>query len=186
MKHKLLTAALAVLVVFAAQTLPDGTKVAASSLTPGSASDPLVSRSYVDDKFNQLLGMIGTGGTGTVTGPTMDDATVDAVVAEVMSRLEYYITAKGGGDASAFHALQIKAGQILVGDEGAELIPRSGTSTVYSLVTDGVADVTTGIDLRNGAKITNNHLLIIPRGDGRGIKASTDVWVLVKGGYTIR
>ena len=185
MKQKLLAAALAVLMVFAIRVAPSGEKVYASSVAPGTASDPLVSRSYVDEKFNQLLTMIGSGG-GTITGPTMNDVTVDAVVAEVMSRLEYYIAAKSGGGAEVFEPLQLRAGEILIGGEGAEIIPRSGTSIAYSLVTDGVSDVTIGADLRHGTAVTNNHLLIIPRADGRGIRAASAVWVLVKGSYTIQ
>jgi len=186
MKNKLLAAVVAAICVIAIRVAPVGTKVAAASLTPGSANDPLVSRSYVDEKFNQVMSLINVGGTGTVTGPTMNDVTVDAVVAEVMDRLEYYITAKSGDGAQTFQVIMIRAGEIIVGGEGSEIIPRSGTSTAYSVVTDGVSDVTTGTDLRNGAKITNNHLLVIPRADGRGIKATTDVWLLVKGSYTIR
>ena len=71
--------------------------------------------------------------------------------------------------------------------EGTELILRSGEATaVGNIDGDGVSDVTLGVDLKMGEKINRNHLLIVPRKDGRGIVAKTDSWIMVKGKYEIK
>ena len=52
--------------------------------------------------------------------------------------------------------------------------------------TQGIADLTSGSEIYNGMRLTKNHLCLIPRGDGRGILAtSNSVFVMVRGEYTI-
>ena len=189
MKHKAASVCLTAIAILALSAIPGSIRAAAT--TPGTASDPLVSRSYVDERYNQLLAVIngmGTGSGGGVTMPSPGEVTKEELVAEVMAQLEYYYSAKAGvGAASAAYApLQLRAGEILVGAEGTELIPRSGTSVAYTSVTDGVSDITIGRDLKSGETLSLNHLLIVPRGDGRGVKAVTNAWFLVRGEYTIQ
>ncbi len=82
--------------------------------------------------------------------------------------------------------LQLQPGQSLIGDEGTEIILRSGEGTAIDNGANGVSDISGGRDLMSGMKVELNHLLLIPRGDGRGIKVSTEAWVLIRGSYTIR
>ena len=112
----------------------------AASDAPGSEGDPLVTKSYVDQKMSGV---------------------------------------------SAFAPLEILEGQSLIGREGTEIILRSGEAKAICGGENGVSDLTGGADLLNGAEIKRNHLLLIPRNDGRGIFATTDVWVMVKGGYDL-
>ena len=114
--------------------------VFAASDAPGSESDPVVTKSYVDQKISGF---------------------------------------------AAFAPLELKEGQSLVGQEGTEIILRSGEATAIGGVENGIADLTGGADLLSGATINMNHLLLIPRSDGRGITANTDIWVMIKGGYSI-
>ncbi len=81
--------------------------------------------------------------------------------------------------------IQIKAGQTLTAEGGAEIILRSGQATVVE-TTNGLADVTQGKDLTRGTTVPLNHLLIVPRSDGRGIKALTDGFVMVRGVFTVK
>ena len=48
-----------------------------------------------------------------------------------------------------------------------------------------IADLTGGADLMTGASVELNHLLLVPRNDGRGITAVTDIWVMVRGEYNV-
>ena len=78
------------------------------------------------------------------------------------------------------------AGDIIIGDKGSELILRSGIATVVDNTGGGIADVTSGIDIIKGVSVPQNHLLIIPRDDGRGVKAeNNNVVLLIRGTYTI-
>jgi len=81
--------------------------------------------------------------------------------------------------------VDVPAGGRLIADAGTELILRAGQATAIDSPLGGLANVTAGHDLKRGEHIPANHLLIIPRGDGRGLLAVTDVIVLVRGGYRL-
>lgn len=128
--------------------------VNAETFTPGSAQDPVVTKSYVDSKLIELENkLIGSGSQGT---------------------------------SNAYSPLQILQGKTLLGGVGTEIIFRSGEATAIDNGLNGISDITSGTDLRTGEPLTLNHLLVIPKEDGRGITATTDIWVLIKGKYTIR
>lgn len=105
--------------------------------TPGSETDPVVTKSYVDSKVS-------------------------------------------------YQPVRLEAGQKLIGDEGTEVILRSGDATAIDNGANGVSDITAGSDLMTGNRVAANHLLLIPRKDGRGIAVSTEAWVMIRGNYTIQ
>ena len=159
----------------------------ASGSGPGSAADPLVSRSYVNDMYNRLLGeftqLLNEFHAGQVM--QLSDHLLDIIVYDVIRQLD--IRAVGGqdGNEGAFAPVFVRAGQILVGGEGTEIILRSGSATAWIFGPDGISDVTAGLDILGNQPISRNHMLIVPRADGRGIRALTDCWFLVKGVYVI-
>jgi len=129
---------------------------------PGAEDDPLISKSYIENV--------------------------------VIPQLEKYINGriddiKQGGtetNSTVFKVVEISEGQELICDAGAELILRMGKATIIATEKGGIADTTVGYDLANGVEMPSNHLLIVPVGDGRGIKAQNSVIVMVKGGYTLK
>lgn len=124
----------------------------------GSEADPLVSKSYVDDKIEQVMAKIGTSSSGSTT------------------------TVSGG----AFTPVSVAVGKTIVGGEGTEMILRAGKASVVISGNEGITDATTGQALVNGHNASLNHLNIIPRSDGRGFKVTEAAWFLVKGDYTIK
>lgn len=133
---------------------------------PGSSADPVVTKSYVDSMFNSLKAQIES---GDVSAPAGSSETSAAVPAE-----------------SSFIVVQLAAGESLIGEGGTEIILRSGAATAIGANGVGVSDVTVGKDLTDGVKIEKNHLLIVPRSDGRGIKCSTSAYIMVKGAYSVQ
>ncbi|MCL1982056.1 MAG: hypothetical protein FWG53_03050 [Clostridiales bacterium] len=131
MKKKLLLAAGVVVLLIV------GAVAWAASDGPGSESDPVVSKSYVDAK-------------------------------------------------TSFEPIQLEEGQKLIGVEGTEIILRSGEAFAIDNGENGVSDLTSGKDLMSGDQVAANHLLLVPRDDGRGIMALTEAWVMVRGGYEIQ
>ena len=113
-----------------------GYAVFGASDGPGTDSDPLVSKSYVDTKLT-------------------------------------------------YTPIQLTAGQKLIGKEGTEIILRSGEATAIDNGANGISDITAGTDLMTGKQVALNHLLLVPRDDGRGITAVTDIWVMIRGDYEI-
>jgi hypothetical protein len=79
----------------------------------------------------------------------------------------------------------LTAGQVLKGKAGTELLVRRGQAVVVDKTGNGIPDVTTGTDIVANDKVSLNHLLIIPREDGRGIKAIDFAVVMYRGGVTI-
>lgn len=138
---------------------------------PGSESDPLVTLSYVEKKIDQL---------------------------------KYYVDEKIGNkntdnkNVSSWVVVEVPAGKSLICKDGTEIILRSGNAKSISKITkeikngiemitdNGLADVTAGKDLAMEENIISNHLLIVPRDDGRGARALTNCFFLVKGDYEIK
>jgi len=156
---------------------------AVEAQAPGSAEDPLVTRSYVDRLIADLAGI---GGGGELTPQQ-----IERIVNEVLNRIELGGQNQQGqshfqhNTGGRYTPVQLLSGQILVGDEGTEIILRSGTAVAHTEGVDGLANITTGTDVRHGEEIGNNNMLIIPRDDGRGVMATSNVWLLVKGSYNI-
>ncbi|MBE7032207.1 MAG: hypothetical protein E7401_04510 [Ruminococcaceae bacterium] len=129
---------------------------------PGGSDDPLISQSYIE---NVLM-------------PSIKQY-VESRIAEVNS-------GTGSGATDAFTVVEVKKSQQLICAAGTELILRMGSATIIATEKGGLADTTAGFDLANGVTMPANHLLIVPVADGRGIKATSDTLVMVKGGYTIK
>ncbi|MNO28386.1 hypothetical protein D3C76_182790 [compost metagenome] len=139
---------------------------------PGTADDPVVTKSYVDQQIQKAL----TGGTGTAPVATATPSPSSAPTAPTTSSNESVI-------------VDVKPGQTLIASAGAEFIVRAGKAVIYSQDTNGVADLTDGKDLANGVAAPSNHLLSFPR-DGRGITVqegqTLGLVVMVRGGYTLK
>ena len=131
---------------------------------PGTDSDPLISKSYVD---NVLLPEI--------------QQMIDSSVAGVGGT-----DSSGNAESERFVVVEVSKGKKVICDAGTELILRMGSATVIATPKGGLADTTSGYDLADGWQMPSNHLLIVPVADGRGVKADTDVIVMIKGGYRIK
>ncbi len=107
-------------------------RVTAQTNEPGSAADPLVSRSYVD----QL---------------------------------------------ALFRVVSVPAGQVILGEAGTEMVVRGGKATVVTTPQGGLLNVSAGLDMQQGEAVPPNHLIVVPRSDGRGFHAQTDLVLMVKG-----
>ncbi len=88
--------------------------------------------------------------------------------------------------ALSYEVVHVMAGQSIIGGAGTEMILRSGEATAIDNGANGVSDITSGADLMSGTKIETNHLLLVPRADGRGILTSTECYVMVRGEYTLK
>lgn len=87
--------------------------------------------------------------------------------------------------STTFSVVNISQNQMLIGQAGCEIILRMGTASVIATEKGGLCDTTIGGDWPNSSPVPGNHLLIVPVSDGRGVKAETDIIVMVKGKYTI-
>jgi hypothetical protein len=140
---------------------------AAATAEPGSEEDPLVSQSYVDEKINSLKA-------------SLDEMTKQYEESqEQLNEIESY---------GKFVPLELTKDQVLIAGESAEIILRGGKAMAIGGEGGGLSDITSGsgADVNTDQEVPLNHLLLISRDDGRGIKVvSEKAWVLVKGPYTI-
>jgi len=160
----------------------------------------LASVDYVDFKINELnnrINQITSTGTSTSTPTTSTDPNVTLRVDNVEKQVGAIETnldtiqskvnfldqvTHDLSDSSVWQVIEISAGVSIYASDTSEIILRSGKASVIGNKYDeGLSDVTTGIDLKNGTQLTKNHLVIIPRGDGRGVKAITTCFVMYRG-----
>lgn len=126
-----------------------------------------------------LAGFSIVAGAATTTPGSENDPVV------TKSYVDAQIKANAGA-AKSYEAVFVNAGKKVLGGDGSEIILRSGEAKSLASGINGIADLTGGKDLMGDQAIIQNHLLLVPRNDGRGIIATTDIWIMVKGGYTIQ
>ena len=152
--------------------------IGASIADPGSSSDPLISLSYFEDKIESLKDTLVEELTETFSKKFTDlEKDVDETLKEVSEN--------GLSSSTEFKLITLGENETIICEAGTEIIVRSGRSVVVTSENSsgGISDITEGRDLPNGEQITNNHLLIIPKADGRGIKATISGAVMIKGNY---
>ncbi len=149
------------IILFAAAMLCAVTMVFAAD--PGSDTDPLISKSYIDNVllpkiYSYIDKAVGGAGTG-----------------------------QPSGGSPVFEVVNVRAGQKITCAKGTELILRMGSGKIIGSMRGGLADITAGVDLADGTAIPSNHMLIVPLADGRGLQMdkSGDAIVMIKGGYEI-
>ena len=125
---------------------------------PGSEDDPLITLSYFNKEIDKLKSYID-------------------------NKLEGF---DSDGDSNKLEVVELEAGQSLIGEAGTEIILRGGKASVIAGELGGLSDITDGKDLFMDAMIPANHLLIVPRDDGRGAYVVENAIFLVRGAYEIR
>lgn len=152
-----------------------GAVSSATSGEPGTSTDPLVTKSYVEKRLAEI-------------NTTLNDK-LTSLTARV-SKLEAG-TGTGGSTGStvpgappAFVVVELKAGDTVTFGENTQVILRGGSATAIAGVND-LPDVTGGNGLSMGQKIPLNHLIIIPKNDGRGMSIKERTWLMISGQYTV-
>jgi len=124
---------------------------------PGSETDPLISESYLEGKL-----------------------------ADLKTYIDTKLGEGAGGQGTVFAVVNMQTGTQIVCEGGTEVILRAGKATAVVSDQGGLSDVTGGKDIAQGESIPMNHLLIIPRSDGRGMTAKADCVLMIKGKYELK
>jgi uncharacterized protein with PhoU and TrkA domain len=160
LRHKLILLVIAVSMVLSAVY---------AAADPGDSNDPLVTLSYI---------------TKTLM-PQIEDVIDEKIEDALDGKTQETPDSKPTATDNTYEIITAKAGQMLIGDEGTEMILRSGDATIVSGAQGGVSDLTAGLDLTQGAFVPKNHLLLSPRKDTRGMNFITDAVVIVRGDYSL-
>lgn len=118
------------------------------------------------------------GEPGSRLDPLVTKSFVEKYVQEVLGT--------AGSSGLQWQVKSLSAGQQFIGGTGTEFIVRTGSAAVVDPTGSGIPDVTAGTNVVNGRAVDRNHLFIIPRSDGRGIRAQSPVIIMYRGGGEVR
>lgn len=133
-------------------------------------NDPLVTLSYVDK----------------IKGEILEELKNELDIKDLIESMELPETNYG------YEILELKSGDVFWAKASCEIILRSGKADI--IVTDenniinriGLSDLTDGKELLNNEALPINHYVIISRGDGRGVKITSDkAYLMVRGEYEV-
>ena len=137
-----------------------------------SSEDPLVSLSYLNDIFkDQILAIV--------------DNRIDGLRADVTNMMTGGVP--GEGTSSGYVVLELHMGDEVYAITPCDIMLRSGTAVcIAPSATQGIADYTAAVEIMDGQPFVKNHMCLIPRGDGRGMRATSDiVYIEIRGEYTV-
>lgn len=153
----------------------------------GSQTDPLVTLSYLTDVATPKIMQDVDAKLTATEGAYVDK--LNAALAQYEKDMDAKlagVSGSGGGldPAAVFTVVTVKKDQKLTLAAGGELLLRSGSATCLAASAPGLMDVTDGSTLVNGGTVQPNHLYL-STADDRGILATADVTVMVRGTYGI-
>ncbi|MCL9661846.1 hypothetical protein L2089_14180 [Paenibacillus hunanensis] len=186
------------------------TTVSNASSQLGSADDPVVTKSYVDQQIQKALGgNLNSGTSNSSSGSsannnsntssgTKNNSSSSSNNSSSSSNTSNSNTGAATGSSSnsastsataKINIVELRPGKTLIAAAGTQIIVRHGNATVYSVDTNGIVDVTAGTDLGGNQTIANNHLLLFPR-DGRGVMVTanqtSNATLMVIGSYDVQ
>ena len=138
----------------------------------GSAQDPLVTLSYLNETFmNNIMARV--------------DEKISARNAQIAQQTGGQFSSSGSSSASVFTVVTLTSGQTLTGDVGCEVMLRVGSAVCVTPSAPGLIDETTGGTLNNGGSLAQNHLYMMTI-ENRAVRATAATTkLLVRGSYTL-
>jgi len=156
-----------------------------------SSEDPIISLSYLMDVFRPSI----------VEDYEAKITVLQDQVAQLTTRVDQLSSQDSTEDTSTettpvipeipepakMEAIELTTGESLFAEGAVHIMLRAGTALCIAPdPTQGLSDYTEGKEIYNGESLTKNHMCLIPRGDGRGIIATSEsVWIMVEGEYKI-
>lgn len=157
----------------------------------GSADDPVVTKSYVDQQIQKALGGSSSSSVGNTSNnnSSSKNNTPTPVAPPVSTAPTPTTPSLTPSTTMTTKVVEIRPGKKLIAAAGTEVIVRTGKAVVYSSDKNGILDLTAGSEMGGSQAIPNNHLLLFPR-DGRGVEVALtqgyNATVLVIGDYKIQ
>ena len=154
----------------------------------GTSSDPLVTLSYLNEKFlPQVLAEVDR--KTASREQELSGKLTEQVKSETQAFEQKYGSASGsvsGGMSVSFAVVTLNKGQILYMGVGCEAMLRTGSGVCVAASTPGLIDETSGASLAGGLALQQNHLYMATV-DSRGVQAGADsTKLLVRGSYSVQ
>ncbi|WP_017810954.1 hypothetical protein [Paenibacillus shenyangensis] len=205
-KHStwLLAAGTVVIGIWAGSSL---TTVTSASSQLGSADDPVVTKSYVDQQIQKALGgtisstdsktntntskntLPSNSSTSNTSSSSADKtATNNTPAVPTTGNASSSLNGTGSSTSSNVSIVELRPGKKLIAEAGTQMIVRTGKAKVYSDGANGLIDITVGNELGSAQAAPNNHLLLFPR-EGRGVEVDSSLrynaTIMVIGNYKV-
>ncbi|WP_046227666.1 hypothetical protein [Paenibacillus dauci] len=205
-KHStwLLAAGTVVIGIWAGSSL---TTVTSASSQLGSADDPVVTKSYVDQQIQKALGgtisstdsktntntskntLPPNSSTSNTSSSSADkNATNNTPAVPTTGNASSSLNGTGSSTSSNVNIVELRPGKKLIAEAGTQMIVRTGKAKVYSDGANGLIDITVGNELGSAQAAPNNHLLLFPR-EGRGVEVDSSLrynaTIMVIGNYKV-
>jgi hypothetical protein len=135
---------------------------------PGDTSDPIVVLSYLNEQIEALISKY-----------KLED------IDEMQKQIDNLDSSGGSSSGMALEIVEIRDGEKIIAGSGSELILRGGEAVIIGSEMGGISDVTLGKDFVSGMSVVPNHLMIVPRDDGRGVYAEEYAIFMVRGTYEV-
>lgn len=155
----------------------------------GSSEDPLVTLSYLNQKFlPQVLSEVD--GKISDRNAALSKELSAQIKSDAAAFEKKYGTGSTGAESSSgtaadFTLVTMAKGQVLYGNIGCEVLLRVGTASCVADSAPGLIDETTAGSINSGDKLVKNHLYLMTI-NNRGVQSTADtVKVLVRGSYSI-
>ena len=153
----------------------------------GTSSDPLVTLSYLNEKFlPQVLSDVDK--KTASREKELSQKLTEQVKSETKAFEQKYGASAGstGGTAQSFTVVTLNKGQILYMGVGCEAMLRTGSGVCVASGNPGLVDETSGTALAGGEALAKNHLYMATV-DSRGVQAGANgTKLLVRGGYSVQ
>lgn len=154
----------------------------------GTSSDPLVTLSYLNEKFlPQVLAEVDR--KTASREQELSGKLTEQVKSETQAFAQKYGASAGntsGGMSASFAVVTLNKGQILYMGVGCEAMLRTGSGVCVAASNPGLIDETSGASLAGGLALQQNHLYMATV-DSRGVQAGADsTKLLVRGSYSVQ
>jgi uncharacterized coiled-coil protein SlyX len=161
------------------------------------SDDPLISLSYLNNIIDEIKSLITKQDTyisdlENQISILEEKLSQSSGSSETLEVVEIYATyaalEKAGKKVISTGSSKVFVGTKIIAEAGTEIILRgtNGATTAIASNLGGLSNVTNGSDIKNGENIPSNHLLLIPRSDGRGINVSNYAIFIIRGKYTVQ
>ena len=156
--------------------------VVSAGAAAGSASDPLISLSYLEDTF--LPAVVDQVDALAEDRQEELEGKFSAQIQQYKTEMKGLVDSGSAGEAS-YVLVTLTQGQTMALDVGCELMLRVGSATVTCGTNPARIDISTGGTLNKGVALEKNHLYMATIPDRVLTPTAATVKVLVRGGYTV-
>lgn len=162
---------------------------ATSSAEPGSSGDPLITKSYLEERLSEIQNIDSNNSSSNSNDQTSADLSelqkqIDELEAENSALKKQLTTVEAEAKKGSFKKVTVKKGKTLIVKYGAEVVFYSGTGKWKTSNDQYILDVTLGEHVKNGTSAVLYHNYLIR--SGSNLEASKDMVVYVRGTYSVK